>query len=126
MVRLVVGRIGRISQVDFRKKGRILPIGIAVLIVTLLVAVPLLTSSSSPVQAASAQTVNLGNAASFAVLAGSIVTNTGPTTVYGNVGVSPSIGVPPHVTGFPPGIITGGSIHDADSTAALAQADNTA
>jgi hypothetical protein len=57
---------------------------------------------------------------SFAVLGGSTVTNTNtPTTVNGNLGVSPGSAV----TGFPPGIVTGGTIHAADSTAAQAQND---
>ncbi len=69
----------------------------------------------------------LGNVASYSVLAGSIVSNTGPTTVSGDLGVSPSIGVPPHVTGFPPGEVLAPSvIHDADAPAGLAQAANTA
>ena len=45
-------------------------------------------------------------------------TNT-PTTVTGNLGVSPGSAV----TGFPPGIVTGGTIHAADSAAAQAQND---
>lgn len=65
-----------------------------------------------------------GAAGSYAVLGGSIVTNTGTTTISGDVGVSPSVGVPPHITGFPPGVITG-SFHDADTSAANAQADDT-
>ena len=70
---------------------------------------------------------SLGAAASYSVLAGSIVTNTGPTTMPGNLGISPSIGVPPHFTGFPPGIVgPPGVIHDADADAAAAQADATA
>jgi hypothetical protein len=70
---------------------------------------------------------DLGAAASYSVLAGSIVTNTGPTTMPGDLGISPSIGVPPHYTGFPPGVVgPPGTIHDADAHAAAAQADATA
>ena len=59
---------------------------------------------------------------SFAVLAGSTVTNTAtPTTISGNLGVSPGSAV----TGFPPGVVTGGTIHAADTVAAQAQADLT-
>jgi len=53
----------------------------------------------------------------FSVLAGSTVTNTGSTTVSGDVGVSPGTAV----TGFPPGL-AGGTIHKADGAAAQAQA----
>jgi hypothetical protein len=68
----------------------------------------------------------LGAAESYSVLAGSIVTNTGPTTVSGDLGISPSIGVPPHYTGFPPGVVgPPGEIHDADAPAAAAQAGDT-
>ncbi|MEP7103380.1 MAG: ice-binding family protein [Candidatus Dojkabacteria bacterium] len=65
-----------------------------------------------------------GAAGTYAVLGGSIVSNTGATVVTGDVGVSPSIGVPPHITGFPPGIVNG-SQHDADTNAGAAQADDT-
>jgi len=59
---------------------------------------------------------------SFAVLGGSTVTNTAtPTIVNGNLGVSPGSAV----TGFPPGIVTGGTIHAADAAAAQAQSDLT-
>jgi hypothetical protein len=65
-----------------------------------------------------AQSVSIGNAAPFAVLAGSNVTNTNLTRVIGDLGVSPGS----TVTGFPPGTITG-TIHAGDSTAANAKAD---
>jgi uncharacterized repeat protein (TIGR01451 family) len=81
--------------------------------------------SSVPVFAATSAT--LTDALSYSVLAGSTVTNVGPTTVSGNLGISPSIGVAPHYTNFPPGLVgPPGVIHDADANAALAQADNTA
>ena len=63
--------------------------------------------------------VNLGTAANFEVLGGSTVTNTGSTVVNGNVGVSPGSAV----TGFPPGMVVGGSIHANDATAIQAQSD---
>jgi len=70
-------------------------------------------------------TVGLGTAETFAVLAGSTVTNTGTSTISGDVGVSPGEGEPPSVTGFPPGLVTGGVIHDRDTVAAQAQSDLT-
>src|SRR5579859_2811756 len=66
-----------------------------------------------------AQAPSLLTAASFGVLAGSTVTNTGSTVINGNVGVSPGS----VVTGFPPGIVNG-VISVADAVAAQAQIDN--
>jgi hypothetical protein len=64
--------------------------------------------------------VALGTAQNFAVLGGSTVTNTGPTVVTGNLGVSPGSSV----TGFPPGIVAG-TVHAADAVSAQAQSDLT-
>ncbi len=63
--------------------------------------------------------VTLGAASTFAVLGGSTVTNTGATTIIGNVGVSPGTSI----TGFPPGVVTSGSIHAGDTLASHAQTD---
>lgn len=60
---------------------------------------------------------SLGSARSFAVLAGSTVTNTGPSVIAGDLGVSPGSAV----TGFPPGIVSSGTIHAADAVAGAAQ-----
>jgi hypothetical protein len=67
-----------------------------------------------------ATTPTLGAAEGFAVLAGSTVTNTGVSTIIGDLGVSPGTAI----TGFPPGTVSG-SIHSADTLTSNAQADLT-
>jgi ice-binding like protein len=69
-----------------------------------------------------AQAPPLGTAASFWVLAGSTVTNTGSSVISGSVGVSPGSAV----TGFPPGTVVDGTIHAADAVALQAQSDDVA
>ena len=64
----------------------------------------------------------LGGAATFAVLGGVTVTNGGPSTIGGDVGVFPGAAV----TGFPPGLQTSGAMHKADAIAKKAQGDLTA
>lgn len=78
--------------------------------------------ASAPLSAIAADApVDLGTATSFEVLAGSTVTNTGPTSIIGgDVGVSPGTAV----TGFPPGKITNGTQpHKADGVANTAKSD---
>jgi len=69
---------------------------------------------------AATATVGLGTAATYSVLAGQGVTNTGPTTLSADLGTSPSAAV----TGFPPGVV-GGATHAADAAAGQAQSDLT-
>lgn len=70
--------------------------------------------SEASVQAAP----TLGTAQTFAVMAGSTVTNVGATTLVGDLGVAPGLAI----TGFPPGLVTGGTVHAGDATALQAQA----
>ncbi len=62
----------------------------------------------------------LGTEQVFAVLGGQTVTNTGPSVITGNLGVSPGTAI----TGFPPGILTG-VIHAGNAQALQAQNDTT-
>jgi hypothetical protein len=61
----------------------------------------------------------LGSAQSFAVLGASTVTNTGTTKIYGSLGVDPGSAI----TGFPPGIVSGGTIHGPGGVSNQAQSD---
>jgi hypothetical protein len=79
-----------------------------------------LVATATPA-AAAAPPIGLGNVGSFAVLASSTVTNSGPTVVSGDLGVSPGTAV----TGFDqpggPGSVVDGAIHKADAVAGQAQ-----
>jgi Ice-binding-like/Putative Ig domain len=85
--------------------------------ITFAIALSALLIAASPVAAQ----ISLGTAQSFAVLGGSTVTNTGPSAINGNVGVSPGTSI----TGFPPGVVSGGVLHAGDATAGQAQSDLT-
>jgi hypothetical protein len=70
-----------------------------------------------PLSALAATDPGLASAGNFAVLAGTTVTNTGPSWITGTVGVAPGSAI----TGFPPA--TSGPQHKGDSVATTAQTD---
>ena len=76
----------------------------------------LMTLAGSSTAAATA--VDLGTAKTFAVLAGQSVTNTGPSVISGDLGVSPGTAV----SGFPPGTVLG-SVRVANAVALQAKSD---
>jgi hypothetical protein len=79
-----------------------------------------LVAASMPLTALAATDPGLGTAGNFAVLAGTTVTNTGPSWITGELGVAPGSAV----TGFPPG--KSGVQHKGDSVATTAQTNLTA
>lgn len=83
-------------------------------------AVALLPSGAG---AAIVATVPLGTTASYAVLGGSTVTNTGSSVLHGSLGLAPGTSI----TGFPPGeVVEPGVIDVANEAARQAQSDLTA
>jgi len=98
---------------SIRSSARPVLVGLgAVLSLLLVVAV------SSPARAA---VIGLGQATSFAVLAGTGVSNTGPSVITGNVGASPT----PTVIGFPPATLVGSSLIYPGAPAAIPKDDLT-
>jgi hypothetical protein len=75
----------------------------------------------TPVHTTAMATVSLAGASNLAVLAGSTITNTGPTRITGDLGLSPGSSV----TGFLPGILNG-TQHINDFIANQAKLDLTA
>lgn len=62
----------------------------------------------------------MGASSNFEILAGTAVTNTGTSTVTGEIGVAPTAGNT--ITGFPPGVIVNGSENENNAAAIAAQA----
>jgi hypothetical protein len=97
------------------------------LLLTMLVTINLAISGIPSVVKAAEPTVNLGTASTYAVLAGSTITNTGPTTITGtaggDIGLHP--GDDPTIETFPGQVevTTNGAIHLFDAAAEQAKAD---
>jgi hypothetical protein len=86
-----------------------------------LVSILAMTALAIPANALAIGTApSLGTADPFGVLASSTVTNTGPSTVGGNLGLYPGTSI----TGFPPGNVLG-TTHQTDAVAQGAEADTT-
>src|ERR1700694_5377763 len=68
-------------------------------VIALSIVVSALVLGAWPMAALAATQPRLGTAANFAVLAGSAITNTGPTVISGGLGLFPGTAV----SGFPPG-----------------------
>jgi hypothetical protein len=79
-----------------------------------------------PIVALAATSPGLGTADTYSILSGQSVTNTGTTTISGNVGIYPGAGDPNNYTGFDT-VNLGGAINDANGAALTAKGDkNTA
>jgi hypothetical protein len=74
-----------------------------------------------PVQTTIQANVQLSGTSVFALIAGSSITNTGATTITGDLGLSPGTSI----GGFPPGILNG-TMHINDNLAVQAKLDITA
>ena len=93
-----------------------MPLGLVGLPVTLVMLGGSLQSAPRVALASSSGGVQLGTAGTYSVLAGTTVTNTGATTLAGDLGVSPGSSI----TGFPPGLVKG-TTNDNNSNAASAE-----
>ncbi len=98
-------------SVGSRRRPRRLAAAAGVLAAVALIAAPVAFSAQAP--------VGLGTDGSFAVLAGSTVTNTGPSVISGSVGLDPGSAV----TGFPPGIVLAGTTQISNGVSLQAKSD---
>jgi hypothetical protein len=96
---------------------------------TIAIAISALIIGANSIAALASTAPGLGTAGTYAVLAGTTVTNTGNTVLTGNLGISPGsacTGFPAPCTGGGPGVVNGGTIHAGDAAALQAQTDLTA
>jgi LPXTG-motif cell wall-anchored protein len=107
------------GEIDHHTRRRWTAPAAAILTTGLLVGTAI--ALSAPAGAAAYEnSVGLGTAAPYSVLAGSTVTNTGSSVLSGDLGVSPNNAI----TGFPPGLV-GGATNNGNPAAALAEGDLT-
>lgn len=90
------------------------------LLVALFASILVALAATAPRASAAQPPVNLGTVNAFALLAGSAITNTGPSTINGDMGLSPGTAS----GGFPPGTLNG-TAHITDAVASIAQNDLT-
>jgi Ice-binding-like len=92
-------------------------------LVAFAVAATVLVMFGVTANAAVVATVQLGTSANYVVLGGSAVTNTGPSTLGGSLGLWPGT----VITGFPPGkVLAPGTTDTTNAAAKQAQSDLTA
>ncbi len=94
-----------------RRSGSLFGLGAAGLVSAMLLGL-----GAAPANAATV-TVNLGAASTYAVLAGSTITNTGSSVVSGDIGLAPGTSI----TGFPPGVQSTGTTNVNNALALAAQ-----
>ncbi len=122
------GRVGRNQDEGQNPMGKAIKAGsgprlhrrVAVLALGTGAVMVLAAVAGAPSAFAAQATVGLGTTAPFAVLAGTDITNTSPSTISGDIGVDPGAAI----TGFPPGTVNG-TTHAADAVALQAQSDLT-
>ncbi|MEQ1698841.1 MAG: ice-binding family protein [Ilumatobacteraceae bacterium] len=105
-----------------RPRRRARAIGLPFALLSLLALAPAAVFLDADGAAAAVPNVELGTAANYAVLGGSMVSNTGNSTLDGSLGVSPGSAI----TGFPPGQVLAPWVIDVtNGAAAQAQSDLT-